>query len=170
MTSYHPTIFPVKAGSTFLLNQADDYQQSDLTIYQRLIEKFLYLSCGTHPDIIFIVGQLSCHNLDPWTRHLRIAKQVLRYLKKTITQSMEWENDPAGHQSGGKYGELGVVRYTDSSYAGNLEDKKLIIGYCFFFSRAIVTWCSKRQRTVSISTPKAEYVAVSQSAREEVWI
>ena len=83
--------------------------------------------------------------------NLRIAKQVLRYLKGTMTLGIEWGNDPAGHRSGGKYGEMGVVRYADSSYASDLEDRKSIAGYCFFLGKAIVTWCSKRQHTVSTS-------------------
>lgn len=63
-----------------------------------------------------------------------------------------------------------MVGYADSSYAGDFEDRKSIIGYCFFLGEAIATWCSKRQRTVSTSTSEAEYVAISQGAREGVWI
>ena len=129
MTSYHPTILPVKAGSILLLNQAGNHQQADLTVYQYLIGKLIYLSCEIRSDITFIVRQLSRHNADPRIRHLRIAKQVLRYLKWTITLGIKWGNDPAGYQSGRKYRELGVVRYTDFSYIGNLENRKLITGY-----------------------------------------
>lgn len=130
----------------------------------------MYLSCGTHPDIAFVVGQLSCHNSNPQIRYLCIVKQVLRYLKETITLGIKWKNNFADHRLGRKYRELGVVRYADSSYAGNLEDKKSIIGYCFFFSRVIIIWCNKRQRTISISISEAKYVAVSQGTREEIWI
>ena len=119
MTFCHPTVLPVKAGSTLFLDQADDYQQAELIAYQRLIRKLMYLSCGTRSNIAFVVGQLSCHNSDPQMRHLHIAKQVLRYLKGTIM--------------------LGIVGYADSSYAGDLEDKKSITGYCFFLAGAIVT-------------------------------
>ena len=45
----------------------------------------MYLGYGTYLDIAFVIGQLSCRNSDPQAGHLRIAKQVLRYLKKTIT-------------------------------------------------------------------------------------
>lgn len=65
---------------------------------------------------------------------------------------------------------MGVVEYSDSSYASDLEDRKSITGYCFFLGGAIVTWCSKRQCTVLTSTSEAEYVAVSQGAREGVWV
>ena len=139
MTLYHPTILPVKAGSTLFLDQVGDHQQANLTEYQRLIGKLMYLSCGTRPDIAFVVGQLSCHNSDPHVRHLRIAKQVLRYLKGTITLGIEWENDPASHRIGEKYGEIGVVEYADSSYTGDIKDRKSIIGYYFFLGGGVIT-------------------------------
>lgn len=52
--------------------------------------------------------------------------------------------DLAGHQVGGKYGDLRVVGYTDSSYTDDLEDRKLVTGYCFFLSGIIITWCNKQ--------------------------
>ena len=168
MTLCYPTILPVKASSTLLLNQASDQQQADLTVYQCLIGNLMYLSCGTRPDNAFVVRQLSCHNADPQIGHLYITKQVLRYLKGTITLGIKWGNNPAGHRSREKYKKLEVIGYTDSSYAGNLEDKKLITRYCFFFGRAIVTWYSKRQRIVSTSILEAKYVAMSQGAKEGV--
>ena len=85
MTSYHLTVLLVKAGFTLFLDQVGDYQQADATEYQCLIGKLMYLSYGTQPDIVFVMGQLSRHNSDPCIRHLRIAKQVICYLKGIIT-------------------------------------------------------------------------------------
>ena len=87
-----------------------------------------------------------------------------------ITVGIEWGKNLAGHRSGEKYGKFGVVGYVDKSYAGNLDDRKSITGYCFFFRGDIVTWCSKRQCTVSTSIFEAKYVAMSHRARESVWI
>ena len=64
MTLCHPTIFLIKADSTFFLDQIEDHQQTDLIAYQLLIDKPIYLNCKTCPDITFIVGQLSRHNLN----------------------------------------------------------------------------------------------------------
>ena len=55
MTSYYSNIFLVETGSIFLLNQIENYQQADLIIYQQLIGKLMYLSCGTRSNIAFIV-------------------------------------------------------------------------------------------------------------------
>lgn len=65
---------------------------------------------------------------------------------------------------------MGVVRYANSCYTGDLKDRKLMIGYYFFLGGVIVILCSKRQRTVSTSISEAEYVAVSQRVKEGIWI
>ena len=69
-----------------------------------------------------------------------------------------------------KYGKFGVVGYVNSSYAGDFDNKNSITKYCFFLGRDIVTWCSKQQCIVSISTSEAKYVAMSHRARESIWI
>lgn len=64
----------------------------------------------------------------------------------------------------------GLIGYTDSNYAGDPEDRKSVMGYCFYVNGALVSWCSKKQRTVSTSTTEAEYIALGHAARESVWI
>ena len=97
MTSCYATVLPVKASSILILDQVEDHQQVDLTAYQRLVGKLMYLSCGTRPNIAFVVGQLSRHNSDLRAGHFQIAKQVLQYLKGMITLGIEWGRNPAGH-------------------------------------------------------------------------
>ena len=133
-----------KSCSILFLDQAGDHQQANLIKHQHLINKLMSLSCGTRPDIAFMVGQLICHNSNPCIGHLRIAKQVFYYLKGTITLGIEWGNDLVGHRAGEKYREMGVVGYADSSYAGDIEDRKSITEYYFFLNRGVITWCSKR--------------------------
>ena len=87
-----------------------------------------------------------------------------------MTLDIEWVRDLAGHQSEGNYGKFGVVEYVDNSYACNLDDRKSITRYCFFLARVIVTWCSKRQYTLSTSIFEAKYMAISYRVREDVWI
>ena len=99
-----------------------------------------------------------------------MAKQVLRYLKNIISLGIQWERNPTNYKSDGRYGELGMMEYTDSSYVGEIEDRNSIARYYFFFGRAIMTWYSKQQRRVSTSTSESKYVAVNQGVRERVWI
>lgn len=168
MSSCHPNVVPMKAGSTILMDQVGDDARADIAPYQKLVGKLMYLACGTRPDIAFVVGQLSRHNSDPRAGNLRIAKQVLQYLKGTITMGIMWGDDPAGHLS--KYPPRGIVGYADSNFAGDSDDRKSVTGYCFFIGGAVTTWCSKRQRTISTSTSEAAYVAMSHGAKEGIWI
>lgn len=85
-----------------------------------------------------------------------------------INLGIIWEANLAGYQE--KHGPMKIVGYADSSYTRNLEDRKLIIGYCFFLGGEIVTWCSKRQQIVSISISETKYIAISHRAREKAWI
>lgn len=103
----------------------------------------MYISCGTCPNITFVKEQLNYHNSDLQAGHFRIIKQVLRYLKGIITLGIEQERHSASQQVRGKYGDLEVVGYIDSSYAGDLKDRKSVTRYCFFFGEAIITCCSK---------------------------
>ena len=138
MTLYHFTVFQVKTSFTLFLDQTINHQLADLTRYQCLIDKFIYLNYKIRPNIIFVIGQLSYHNSDPQIGHLCIAKWVLHYLKKIITLGIRWKNNLIGHRLREKYEDLKVIRYADSSYANNLENKKSITKYYFFISRAIV--------------------------------
>lgn len=157
----YPTIFPIKAGFTFFLDQVSNHQEANLIAYQRPIAKLMYLSCETHSDITFLARQLSCLNSNLRVEYLYITKWVLHYLKKTISLAIKWENNPTSHWSSKRYKQLGVVGYVDSNYVKNLEEKKSITRYWFFLGRVIVTWYNKQQRTVSISILEAKYVAVS---------
>ncbi len=67
----------MKAGSTIEMTEPEDYEETDLRKYQRLIGQLMYLACGTRRDIAFVVGQLSKHNVDPRKDHLRAAKRVV---------------------------------------------------------------------------------------------
>lgn len=63
-------VIPMKAGSDIEMIEPDDYEETELREYQRLIGKLMYLACGTRLDITFAVRQLSKHNADPKKGHL----------------------------------------------------------------------------------------------------
>lgn len=165
---------PMKAGN-FIEMQNDDYEEVDLKVYQRLIGKLMYLSCGTRPDISFVVGQLSKRNADPPVGHLKATKRVVQYLKSTMHLGLVYgahpqsENKAKAKTPAGQL-PFGLVGYADSNYAGDPEDRKSVIGHCFFIHGAIVSWCSKKQRTISTSTTEAKYIALGHAGRESAWI
>jgi len=89
-----------------------------------------------------------------------IAKRVLRYVKGT-------------HDFGVFYGRLSkmnLLGYTDSDYARDVDDRKSTSRYVFLLNRAAVSWSSRKQDIVTLSSTKVEYVAVSSSAYHCVWL
>lgn len=140
MSSYYPTVLPMNTSSSLTLDQAGDHLPTDMVVYQRLIKKLIYLACGIRPDIAFVIEQLRCHNSNPRTGHICIAKQTFQYLKGTRTLGIVWGKDPVAncHQED-KYGLFGVVGYANISYAGDVNDQTSITRYCFFLEGGITT-------------------------------
>ncbi len=77
LTECNANVIPMKAGSTIEMLKPENYEEADLRMYQRLIDKLIYLACGTRPDIAFVVSQFSRHNADPKKGHLQAAKKVV---------------------------------------------------------------------------------------------
>lgn len=129
----------------------------------------MYLLCGTRPDIAFVVGQLNRHNADPKKGYLQVAKRVVQYLCGTMEMRLVFGRELSNRlpRDPPPYGLIG---FADSNFAGDPGDYKSVIGHYFFLNGAVVSWYSKKQRTVSISMTEAEYIALGHAVREAVWI
>ncbi|XP_071686939.1 uncharacterized mitochondrial protein AtMg00810-like [Rutidosis leptorrhynchoides] len=96
----------------------------------------------------------------PITAHLKLAFRVLRYLKGSPGKGV--------HISKGM--SLNLVAYSDSDWAKNLIGRKSITGYCVFMGNSLISWKSKKQPTVSMSSAEAEYRALAAITCEIIWI
>ena len=74
MSLCHLTVFTIKTDSSLTLNQTVDLMLANMTTYQQYVRKLIYLDCVIQPDIVYIIRQLSCHNLDARANHLCIDK------------------------------------------------------------------------------------------------
>ena len=93
-------------------------------------------------------------------KHMLVAKWVLRYLKGTAHFGIHYK----------KGGVNELIAYTDSDYAGDIDDRKSTSGYVFMFSAGAVSWSSKKQPVVSLSTTEAEFIAAAACACQAVWL
>ena len=119
----------------------------------------MYLT-ATRPDMIYVVSLISKYMENPTKLHLQAAKRVLRYLKGTIGIGIFYR----------KLGNYELVTYTDNDHAGDLDDRKSTSGYVFLLSLGAVSWSSKKQPIVSISSKKAEFIIVASCACQAVWL
>lgn len=130
--------------------------------YRELVGKLLYLSVVSRPDISFAVNVLSKHLEKPDTCHYAIAKRVLRYLKGTQCLGILYKYSSAEGNS--------FVAYSDADYAGDKATRRSTSGYVCLAAGGAVSWSSKMQRCVSLSTTEAEFVAASLAAQTVIWL
>ena len=97
---------------------------------------------------------------DPCPTHWQALKRVLRYLQATPTHDICF--------SGSSEGEL--IGYTDADWADDIETRRSTSGYVFLLNKGCISWRSKKQRTVALSSTEAEYMALSEAIQEAVWL
>ncbi|XP_058767455.1 uncharacterized mitochondrial protein AtMg00810-like [Vicia villosa] len=123
----------------------------DVKRYRGMIGSLLYL-IASRPDIMFSVYMCARYQSCPKESPLKAVKRILRYLCGTIKHGL-WFS---------KGSDCSLIGYSDSDFAGCKLDRKNTSGTCHFFSNSLVSWHSKKQVSVALSTAEAEYVAAEK--------
>ena len=118
--------------------------------FRQAIGSLVYLDVATRPDISWIISKLSQHLEKPTDAHIASVKRVLRYLKGT--KSLKIIFKPINGQ---------LIAYTDSNWANDLNDRRSTSGFIVTLGSEPVSWRSRKQPTVSLSSCEAEYVALA---------
>jgi hypothetical protein len=117
---------------------------------------------NTRHDLAFSVGYVSRFMQEPHADHLAAVKHILRYVSGTCDQGLFY-------QRGGSE-ESCLVGYSDSNWAGDVDERKSTTGVIFFLNESAVSWQSTKQRFVAISSCEAEYVATATASYQVVWL
>lgn len=126
--------------------------------YAQLIGSLLWLSQCTRPDIAFPVNRLSQFLRDPSDHHWRAAVRVLQYVVTTKHLRLRLG------------GQLTCSGFSDSDWAEDRNDRRSTTGYSFRIGSGAISWKSKKQPTVSLSSTEAEYKALADSCKEGLWL
>ncbi|KAL6214302.1 hypothetical protein ACLB2K_013738 [Fragaria x ananassa] len=148
---------PIVPGTELMKDE--DGVKVDATGYKQIVGSLRYLTV-TRPDLMFVVGLVSRYMERPTELHLSAVKRVLRYVKGTLELGILYKKGGTGD----------LVGYTDSDYAGNLDDRRSTSGYAFLFGDGAVAWSSKKQPVVTLSTTEGEFVAAASCACQAVWM
>ena len=132
----------------------------DSGIYQSMVGSLLYAAIATRPDIAQAVSAVSKYNCNPSQVHLTAVKRIFRYLNGTLDLALEYQKSSGGS----------LVGYADSDWGGDRDDRHSTTGNIFMLSNGPVSWLSKKQSTVALSTTEAEYMALSSATQEAIWI
>ena len=160
----HPVSTPLNPG----LKLVDTEEPAeDETIYRSLLRSLMYLMLCTRPDIAFAVRALSKLSSNPMKSHMLAARHLLKYINKTALLSL--------HLGPFESTSLRPILYSDADWAGDPETRRSTGGYVCIITdpsthKATVSWSSKKQQTIALSSTEAEYMALTQAAKEAIWV
>jgi hypothetical protein len=136
-----------------------DSDPVDPSLYRQLIGSLMYL-VNTRLDICFSVNTLSQFQVEPRHEHWIATNHVLRYICGTINYGLRYTASS----------NIQVHGFTDSDWARSAEDKKSTSGMCFILGSAMISWGSRKQKSVSLSTTEEEYMATCEACTEAIWL
>ncbi|XP_050913651.1 uncharacterized mitochondrial protein AtMg00810 [Lathyrus oleraceus] len=131
----------------------------DQSLYRSMIGSLLYLT-ASRPDIAFAVGVCARYQAEPKVSHINQVKRILKYVNGTSDYGMLYT-----HGSGSM-----LTGYCDAYWDGSADDRKSTSGGCFFLGNNLISWFSKKQNCVFLSTAEVEYIATGSSCSQLVWM
>ncbi|GAW03045.1 retrovirus-related pol polyprotein [Lentinula edodes] len=130
--------------------------------YRAVVGSILWGQVCTRPDLAFAGSLLARYQLNPGRAHWECVKWVAGYILNTLHYAIVYK---AGAEPG-----LKPYAYVDSDHAGCQDAYRSTSGYVFFMAGAPVSWSSKWQATVALSTTESEYIGLSRATQQAVWI
>ena len=132
------------------LEKDDNRKDFDEKLYHSMIGFLLYLM-ASRPDIMMSVCLCARFQAKPKESHQRVVNHILRYLSSTRDYGLFY---PKGSS-------FELVSYSDADFGGCITDRKSTSGTCHFIGQSLVSWFSKKQNCVSLSTCEAEYISAA---------
>jgi len=150
------------------LNLAEDrgekeLEQENITNYQVVVGSLLDAAIAIGPDISFLVAALSRYNSRPFTCHMTAGKRVLQYLKSTADFRQHFTGNGIDIDNS-------LIGYSESNCANDSADRKSRGGHVFLASNGAISWQSRKQSLITMSTLEAELIACSETSREAKWL
>jgi hypothetical protein len=128
--------------------------------YRSILGSVMWGQLATRPDLSFSVSLLSRFQANPGIDHWNALMHVIGYVKNTIDFGLTYSRENV----------LSPIAFVDADYGGCRDTRRSTSGYIFLMAGGAVTWSSKRQATVALSTVEAEYVAMSRCAQQMAWM
>jgi len=158
MQDSNPTRIPLSQGAKLTKAVISD-TLTDSSEYQSIVGSQMYAMLATRPDLAHSIQQISQHNQKPTISHLKAARQGLRYLNGTRETGITYHGDQG----------LKLEAWSDASW-GAEEGRESVSGFVFTLAGGAVSWSSKKQSSVALSSTESEYMALLHALKEQIWI
>lgn len=129
------------------------------TEYQRIVGSLMYIMLGIHGDVAYAVSMASRYLANPGPQHMKLARRILRYFNGTKGLKLTYKGQPQT-----------LKGYTDADWAGCRDTRRSTAGYLFNIGSGAISWQSKRQSVVALSTCEAEFLGQIQATNEAIWL
>lgn len=126
---------------------------------------YMYSACGTRPDLAQRVNQCARFNKNPGDAHVKAHKHLARYLKGTKDRGCVYTR-PRNWKDSNK---VQIFAFCDSDWAGCVDTRRSTVGWVVTICGGPVSWKSQLKKTLALSSCEAEFMALSDVAREIAW-
>ena len=146
-------------GGTRLRKPAESYtaEPENRRRYQSVVGSLMYAMLGSRPDIAYAVGLVSQFSTNPDNEHWGAVKHIFRYLAGTKGMGILYGS------------ENNCMGYSDSDWGGS-DERRSTSGYTFILNGGAVSWASRKQSVVALSSTEAEYMALTHAIKEVLWL
>jgi hypothetical protein len=152
---YSPTVQGIR-----LEKNTEQASERDIKQYQREIGSLMYLMTATRPDLAFPIGNCARFMSNSSAEHFKAVQRIWQYIRTTKNRGLKYQAKE----------ELNLVGYVDSDWGGDYTTRKSTTGYLFLLGQTPISWSSKLQKTVAISSCEAEYMALRYAVQEMLWL
>ena len=141
------------------LDENEGGQSIDQKLYDGMIGSLLYLMAG-RLDILFSVGMCARFQSNPKEIHHQATKRIFKYLEYTQHLGL-WYSKSSSFE---------LVAYSDSDFGGCKLGRRSTSGTCHFLGGNLVSWSSRKQNSIALSSTEAEYIAAGSCCAQSLWI
>ncbi|GJT76811.1 retrovirus-related pol polyprotein from transposon TNT 1-94 [Tanacetum coccineum] len=131
----------------------------DPTHYHGMIGSFMYLT-SSRPDFVFVVCMCARYQAKPTEKHLHAVKRIFRYLKGSSDMGLWYSKDSC----------ITLTAYADADHAGCQDTRHITSGSAQLLGDKLVSWSSKKQKSTTISSTEAEYIALFGCYAQILWM
>ena len=163
MHNCKPIDTPVAKNESLSLDMCpktkDEKEKMACVPYANAVGSLMYAMMSTQPNICYVVGLVSRFQSNPGLTHWKAVKRILRFLRGTTNYILCYQGL-----------DLCMISYSDADWGSDLDERKSTSEYAFLLNNGAITWSSKKQPCIALSTMEVEYVACSAAVQEAIWL
>ena len=152
---------PMDSRQKLMKNTGPSSSLTEARVYQSMVGSANYGMIETRPDIAEAVGVVSQFSSNPTKEHAEAVERILGYTNSTHDLGLHYRHDAEKPD---------LHMFVDADWAGDPNTRRSTTGWVAMLSGAAISWASKRQKSIALSTMEAEYIAASEAAKEATWL